>query len=115
MTTQCTLKWSFVLLLGTTLIGNAQNSANPVQDAAEHAVRQQEKTLIMKQRISDAREAQRKGDLNKAATLYEAAYKLSTEIGAGIDNERRQIVGGLTYVRLQLAQNAHDRGDYQEA
>src|SRR5688572_4373390 len=116
MITQCTLKWSFVLLLGSTLALSAQQSANPVQDATNEAIRMQEKTILMRQQIALAKNAQKKGDLIGAVKHYEEAYKNSEQIGSNIiASDRAQIVAGLATVRMQLANLAYERGDYGEA
>src|ERR1051325_8672158 len=83
--------------------------------AVNEAVLRQANTIVLRQKLADARVALSHGDLNGAAKLYEDAYELTDRIGSGIDAERAQTVSGLVAVRIELARRAQQAGDYVTA
>ena len=94
------------------------NSAAPVAgsaaitDADTEAVMRQANTIVLRQKLVDARAAAQHGDTFNAAKLYADACGLAEKIGSGIDDETLQAVTGLTATRLALARDAESRGDY---
>lgn len=107
------LRFCFALLAASTLGALAQPA---VTDAAvDEAVRRQADTIVLRQKLGEAQTAMARKDLPGAAKLYEDAYTLVQQIGAGIDAEQTQTVDGLTSVRLSLAREASKRGDLREA
>ncbi len=87
----------------------------PTETAVNEAVRRQADTIVLRQRLGEARAAAAAHDLSLAAKLYEDAYSLVRRIGTGVETEAAETVGGLTAVRLDLARAAQKRGDYKEA
>jgi Flp pilus assembly secretin CpaC/tetratricopeptide (TPR) repeat protein len=104
---------SLVLLLGAAspLLGQPL----PAQDAGEEAVRRQADVIQLKKTLAEAQRLQNLPDLVGAARLYEDAYKLVQKVGARVDQERTETANGMTVVRMQLANDAHKRGNFEEA
>ena len=89
---------------------------SPAQTAQEEAVRRQDATIQMRQKLEQAQAAQKGGDLMAAARLYEEAYTLVQKIGGvGVEKESQKIIAGLGDVRLKLAQQAEKRNDLPDA
>jgi type II secretory pathway component GspD/PulD (secretin)/tetratricopeptide (TPR) repeat protein len=89
---------------------------SPAQTAQEEAVRRQDASIQMRQKLEQAQVAQKGGDLMGAAQLYEEAYGLVQKIGGvGVEKESQKIVAGLSEVRLKLAQQAERRNDLADA
>lgn len=111
---------SISLSLGLTLlVGSASGAfaqASQTDAAIQEAVRRQADTLTLRQKLAAAQDAERRGELNSAANLYEACYTLVQTIGAnGIAAETAATVQGLSNVRLTLARLASARHDLREA
>jgi general secretion pathway protein D len=87
----------------------------PTETAVNEAVRRQADTIVLRQRLVEARSAKSADDLALAAKLYEDAYSLVRRIGTGVEGEAAETVAGLTAVRVDLAQRAQKRADYKEA
>lgn len=93
----------------------AQN-LSPTEVAEQEAIRRQEATIRLRQKLTQAQAAQRSGDLVLASKTYEEAYALVQSIGnVGIDAETQQVVQGLTEVLLKRAQQAEKEKNYAQA
>jgi Flp pilus assembly secretin CpaC/tetratricopeptide (TPR) repeat protein len=89
---------------------------SPAQETAvNEAVIRQADRIALRQKLADARATQERGDLLKAAKLYDDAWDLVQRIGANVDEEAAVARSGLASVRLQLARAAEHRGDYRDA
>jgi type II secretory pathway component GspD/PulD (secretin) len=111
---------SISLSLGLTLlVGSAAGAfaqSTQTDAAIQEAVRRQADTITLRQKLAAAQEAERRGDLNTAANLYETCYKFVQSIGAnGIAAETTATVQGLANVRLTLAKLASARHELREA
>ena len=113
MTKAAPLSLGFILLLATAAMLPAQTSLTDA--AVNEAVLRQANTIILRQKLLDAKNTALRGDLTGAAKLYEDANTLVEQIGSGIDAEKAQTISGLASTRLALAREAHSRGDLQEA
>ena len=91
----------------------AQTSAADM--AVNRAVINQANTIVLHQKLEDAKGAVARGDLVDAARLYQEAYDLTLQIGSGIDAETAQTIAGLAATRLELARRAQSQGDLREA
>ena len=106
------LGFAFLLALPATL--SAQTS--PTDTAVNEAVIRQANTIILRQKLLDAKNAQTRGDMTGAAKLYEEAYALVEQIGASsITNEAGLTISGLVSTRLAIARQAQSDGDLREA
>ena len=109
------LPLGFILLAVFTAASPAQTSS-PQDMAATEAVLRQANTIVLRQRLVDARSSAARGDLAGAAKLYQEAYGLVQQIGPGpIDVETAQTVSGLASTRLTLARQAQSQGHFREA
>src|ERR1039458_5608597 len=113
MTKAAPLSLGFVLLLATAAMLPAQTS--PTDAAVNEAVLRQANTIILRQKLLDAKNTAARGDLPGAAKLYEDAYTLVEQIGSGIPEEKAQTISGLVSTRLTLARQAQSQGDLHEA
>lgn len=94
--------------------GNAQDNAASL--AINEAVKRQADTIVLRQKISEAKALAQRNDVIGAAKTYQEAVSLAQEIGpAGIEAESQQAISGLTTASLSLAKDAQSRGDYLEA
>jgi general secretion pathway protein D len=93
---------------------SAQETA---QDTAiNRAVMNQADRLTLRQKLADARSAQERRDLTKAATLYGDAWGLAQQIGfSNIEAEVREVRQGIIAVRTELAKQAQRQGNYAKA
>ncbi|MGA2788153.1 MAG: hypothetical protein ABSF60_11560 [Verrucomicrobiota bacterium] len=103
----------FVLLLATAVMLPAQTS--PTDVAVNEAVLRQANTIILRQKLLQAKNTAMRGDLPGAAKLYEDANTLVDQIGSGIPEERAQTIAGLASTWLALARQAQSQGDLHEA
>ncbi|MGP8020033.1 MAG: hypothetical protein ACLPRE_03435, partial [Limisphaerales bacterium] len=108
------LGFSFILILAGTLMSPAQTNS-PADMAVTEAVLRQANTVVLRQKLVQARDAAAHGDLVVAARLYEDAYDLVEHIGSGIPDETAQTISGLVAVRLELAREAQRQGDLRDA
>ncbi len=113
MTKAVSLSLGFIVLLASAAALSAQTS--PTDMAVNQAVLNQANTIVLRQKLEDAKAAAARGDLNGAAKNYEEAYQLTQQIGSGIDAETAQTVSGLVATRMQLARQAQANGDLREA
>ncbi|MDE3066795.1 MAG: tetratricopeptide repeat protein [Verrucomicrobiota bacterium] len=112
MTKAVSVSLGFILLV-TAAVAPAQT--NSTELAVNRALLNQANTILLRQKLVQAREAVDRKDLIAAAELYEEAWSLVQEIGSGIDVETSQTVSGLVSVRLELARRAQERRDYRAA
>ena len=113
MTKAVSLSLGFIFLVASSAMLSAQSS--PTDMAVNQAVLNQANTIVLRQKLADARSAGARGDLTAAAKYYEEAYELMQKIGSGIDAETAQTVSGLVSTRMQLARRAQANGDLREA
>jgi hypothetical protein len=113
MTKAVSLSLGFILLMATAAALPAQTSSTDM--AVNEAVIRQANTIVLRQKLEDAKNAAARGDMVGAAKLYEDSYSLVQQIGSGIDAETAQTVAGLAGTRLTLARQAQGRGDLREA
>src|ERR1039458_8609657 len=95
-------------------------AAVPAQDtpanlAVNEAVLRQANTIVLRQKLSDAKAVAQRGDIVNAAKLYQESVTLAQQIGSGIETETQQAVAGLATTRLALARDAQSCGDLLEA
>src|ERR1035441_194097 len=84
---------------------------NPAATAVNEAVMRQAETIVLRQKLSDAKAVAQRGDIVNAAKLYQESVTLAQQIGSGIDAETQQAVAGLASTRLALARDAQSRSD----
>src|ERR1017187_7039339 len=113
MTKAAPLSLGFILLLAAAAMLPAQTS--PTDAAVNEAVLRQANTIILRQKLLDAKNTAARGDLPGAAKLYEDANTLVEQIGSGIPEEKTQTISGLASIRLTLARRAQSQGDLHEA
>ncbi|MEK7706727.1 MAG: hypothetical protein AAB380_01870, partial [Verrucomicrobiota bacterium] len=113
MTKAASLSLGLIMLIGTTAITWSQSA--PTDAAINEAVRRQANTILLRQKLSDARSAELRKDPAAAVKLYEDAYKLVQDIGDTVSPEATTTVAGLVAVRLELARAAQNRDDLDEA
>ena len=114
MTKAVSVPLGFFFILAGTLLSPAQTN-NAADLAVSEAVLRQANTVVLRQKLVEAKDAAARGDLAVAARLYEDAYSLVQQIGSGIDAESAQTISGLVSVRLELAREAQRKGDFREA
>lgn len=83
--------------------------------ADNEAVIRQANTIVLRQKLADAKAALDRKDVMSAAKLYQEACDVAAGVGSGIPQETMQAVAGLTATRLAQARDAQARGDYHEA
>jgi hypothetical protein len=91
------------------------SSSSAVNEAVNEAVLRQANTIVLRQKLAEARSASQAGDIVGAAKLYQESCDLVSQIGSGIDMEAAQAVNGLASTRLELARQDQTRGDYRDA
>ena len=113
MTKVASFSLSLILLAGITPVGWSQST--PTDAAINEAVRRQADTILLRQKLGEARSAEARKDLPAAAKLYEESYKLVEGIGDFSTPEAAATVAGLTTVKMDLARAAQKRGELSEA
>jgi len=113
MTKAVSLSIGFAFLLASAAALSAQTT--PADMAVNQAVLNQANTIVLRQKLADAKSTAARGDLVTAAKYYEEAYALTQQIGSGIDAETAQTISGLVSTRMQLARQAQANGDLREA
>jgi len=108
------LSLGFILLAVSAATSPAQTNS-PEDMAVTEAVLRQANTIVLRQKLVDAKNAAARGDLAGAAKLYQEACTLVQQIGSGIDIETAQAVSGLASTRLTLARQAQSQGNFHEA
>ena len=107
MTKAAPLSLGFFLLLAAATMLPAQTS--PTDTAVNEAVLRQANTIILRQKLLEAKNTALRGDLTGAAKLYEDANTLVEQIGSGIPDEKAQTIAGLASTRLALGRQAQNR------
>jgi len=108
-----TIPLGLTLLLVSVSVSYAQT---PAQEAAvNEAVIRQADRIALRQKLAEARTAQERGDLGKAAKLYDDAWELVQRVGANVEAEAATTRSGLAAVRLAMARAAQHRDDYTDA
>jgi len=113
MTKAVFLPLGFIFLLAAATPTPAQTS--PTAVAVNEAVLRQAYTVVLRQKLVDAKAADGRGELVEAAKLYQEATSLAQQIGSGIDLETSQALAGLARTRLTLARQAQAQHDLVEA
>ena len=113
MTKAVTITIGMLLLVAA--VAPLQAQPTPTKLAEAEAVRREEAKILLRQKMSDAQEAQRVGRLVEASKLYEEAYMLGQYVGEVVEDENRQVLTGLVAVRMELAEQAQKSGNYEEA
>jgi type II secretory pathway component GspD/PulD (secretin)/tetratricopeptide (TPR) repeat protein len=108
-----TIPLGIILFLATAPVSWSQAPATDT--AVNEAIYRQANRITLRQKLTDARIAQERGDLPAAAKLYDDAWELVQKIGSGVEDEALQTRLGLGMVRLELARRAQSRGDLREA
>lgn len=104
---------SLIILCSIATPALAQQSA--AQLAAEEAIRRQAESIELRKKLEEARSAEAEANLQKAALLYDEAYRSAVLIGKGVGAETSEAVQGLTAVRMALAESARRAGNLREA
>jgi len=104
MTKAVSLSLGCIFLAASAATLSAQTS--PADMAANQAVLNQANTIVLRQKLTDAKSAVTRGDLPDASKYYEDAYTLVQQIGPGVESEKEQTVAGLCSTRLELARQA---------
>jgi len=101
-----------LMVAGTAIL--AQPAAT--QSAVDESVYRTANLIRLRQKLTEAKAAEARQELPVAATLYDNAVELANKIGAGnAQTESAEAVAGLAQVRVTLAQQATERGDWREA
>src|SRR6185312_209158 len=116
---------SLVLVLASGSLAIAQTPATrpsgsvtvttPLGSAEDEAVHRQYDRTQARVKLEQARDAELRKDLPLAAKLYDDAWGLADNVGPLADAERQMAAAGIASVRMQLAQDAERRGDYDDA
>ncbi|HEY3763376.1 MAG TPA: hypothetical protein VGN23_16645 [Verrucomicrobiae bacterium] len=114
MTKVVSLSLGILFLVATAVTLPAQQMS-PSTEAVNEAVLRQANTIVLRQKLEDARGAQARGDLQAAVKLYEEAYGLVQSIGSGIDSETAETIAGLDATHMESARLAQKAGDFSEA
>jgi len=93
----------------------AQVAGNATDDAIAESVRREAFKLELQRKLADAQNAEKRGENLAAARLYEDALQLIKKIGPGVEKDYRQVLAGMTVVRLRLGAQAQRRADFAEA
>ena len=75
------------LLLGA-ITHDIKAQTGAAQNVEEETVRRLEKTILLRKTIEAAQSAQKQGDVNAAAKLYEDAWGLAEGLGDTVNAER---------------------------
>ena len=94
----------------------AQVSNDPVGFATDEAIRREYQTADLRKKLALAQSASQRNDLKEAARLYQTCYDLCQKIGfEPVKAETEQVIAGLTYVLLELANQDQRQQDYRSA
>jgi len=109
-----TLPLGLTLLMATVTLSYGQVPAQ--ESAVNEAVMRQANRIALRQRLAEARSAEDRRDLVNAAKLYDDAWTLLLNIGVNnAEAEAATARAGLATVRLELAREDQNHGDYREA
>src|SRR4051812_28278110 len=90
----------------------AQPVGSATEDAITESVRREAFRLELQRKLAEAQNAEKRGENFAAARLYEDSLALVKKIGPGVDAQHRQVLAGMTTVRLRLAEQAQRRMDF---
>ena len=94
----------------------AQVPNDPVGLATDEAIRREYQTADLRKKLALAQSAVQRGDLNEAARQYQTCYDLCQKIGfEPVKAETEQVISGLSYVLLELANQDQRHQDYRSA
>jgi type II secretory pathway component GspD/PulD (secretin)/tetratricopeptide (TPR) repeat protein len=103
------LSLGLAVALALPALAPAQDNSTAI--AVNEAVLRQANTIVLRQKLADARKVQQGGDVAGAAKLYQESTELAVQIGSGIDAETAAAINGLAETRLALARANQARGD----
>ena len=92
-----------------------QNQGSAIDDAIVESTRREAYRRELTLKLADAQAFQKKGDFYSTARLYDDCLVLVGKIGPTVEKEQQQALQGMITVRLQLAEQAMRRGDFDEA
>jgi type II secretory pathway component GspD/PulD (secretin)/tetratricopeptide (TPR) repeat protein len=120
MTKAAKLTLCLILLASAGLPLRAQQTSTDSAQATavEEAVRRQEATQKMQIDLREAQDLAAKGQLLEAAKAYQSAYARFPLVQTGnaeVEADKKAVVTGLCNIRVQLARQAADKGNYIEA
>jgi tetratricopeptide (TPR) repeat protein len=113
MTKAAVLFFGLTTLIAVPTLALAQENSTAV--AVNEAVLRQANTIVLRQKLADARTLEQRGDIVGAAKLYQESCDLVARIGSGVDAESAQAKTGLANTRLALARADQSRKDYRDA
>ncbi|TAL01026.1 MAG: hypothetical protein EPO07_08910 [Verrucomicrobia bacterium] len=114
MTKAASVSLGLAIMLASTVVSPAQST--PVNTAIDEAVRRQSDTILLRQKLVDAKGAATRGETALAAKLYQDAWTLVQGIGeSSVAQEAADTRTGLVAARLQLARISQKRGDLVQA
>lgn len=114
MTKAASVSLGLALLLAGTSMTLAQTP--PVNTAIDEAVRRQADTILLRQKLVDAKGAATRGEIALSAKLYQDAWNLVQGVGEpSVPQEAADAKSGLVAARLQLARNAQKHSDLVQA
>src|SRR3954469_2191930 len=89
--------------------------ADPTRDAIQEALVRQAAKIDLHKRLGEAQAAERRGQLQDAAKLYEDCLSLLKKVGVGAEQEAGSVLTGFAHVRLLLADQSMRRMDFTDA
>lgn len=104
-----------LILLSCVCPSLGQPNASPTDDAVRESIAREAAKIELRKLLTEAQEAQRRGEFNAAAKLYEDCINLIRRISTGVDLEQTEVLRGVVGTRLALAEQAQRRGDFAEA
>jgi len=113
MTKAALLFLGLAALLTNPAVAMAQDNSTAI--AVNEAVLRQANTIVLRQKLAEARRADQAGETVAAAKLYQESCELVAQIGSGIDPEASQAINGLAKTRLALAREDQAHGNYRDA
>src|SRR4051812_26916092 len=95
--------------------GAFSQDADPTRDAIQEALVRQAAKIDLHKRLGEAQAAERRGQLQDAAKLYEDCLSLLKKVGVGAEQEAGAVLAGFAHVRLLLADQSIRRMDFADA
>src|SRR4051812_31301358 len=95
--------------------GAFSQDADPTRDAIQEALVRQAAKIDLHKRLGEAQAAERRGQLQDAAKLYEDCLSLLKKVGVGAEQEAGAVLAGFAHVRLLLADQSMRRMDFNDA
>src|SRR5688500_12021096 len=94
-----------LILLSSLCPSLAQNNI-PTDDAVRESIAREAAKIDLRKLLTEAQAAQRRGEFNAAAKLYEDCINLIRRISTGVDLEQQEVLRGVVGTRLALAEQA---------